>query len=93
MPQRTAPKRETFGDLNPWAEPAWYNVLSSPYYNESHRKLRRYVRDYMNENVLDFAEEWEEKGEVPREVSLHVSDVLSVCFELCSTLLRFIWII
>ncbi|KAF2817629.1 acyl-CoA dehydrogenase NM domain-like protein [Mytilinidion resinicola] len=70
MPQRKSQRTETFGDLNPWAEPAWYNVLSSPYYNDSHRKLRRFVRDYMNENVLDFAEEWEEKGEVPREETI-----------------------
>ncbi|OCK80966.1 acyl-CoA dehydrogenase NM domain-like protein [Lepidopterella palustris CBS 459.81] len=60
-------KQQAFGDLNPWAEPAWYNVLSSPYYNDSHRKLRQFVRTYMDENVLPYAEEWEEAGEVPKE--------------------------
>jgi hypothetical protein len=61
-------KRETFGNLNPWSEPAWYNVLSSPYYNDSHRRLREFVRNYIDENVLPYAEEWEEAGEVPKEV-------------------------
>jgi len=70
MSQKTSQKKEAFGDLNPWSEPAWYNVLSSPYYNESHRKLRRFVRDYMNENVMDFAEEWEESGEIPKEAKV-----------------------
>ena len=58
-----------FGDPNPWAEPAWYNALDSPYYRESHRKLRAYIREYMESNVIPYADEWEESGHVPLEVS------------------------
>lgn len=61
--------RDMFGDLTPWAEPAWYNTLSSPYYNESHRRLRKAIREYVDENILPYEEEWEEAGEVPQEVS------------------------
>ncbi|CEJ92833.1 Putative Acyl-CoA dehydrogenase [[Torrubiella] hemipterigena] len=50
----------------PWSEPAWYTSLNSPYYNESHRKLRNRVRAYIDTNVLPYAMEWEEKGEVPK---------------------------
>lgn len=62
-------QRDSFGDLGPFAEPSWYNVLASPYYNESHRKSRAYVRDYIDKNVIPYQEEWEEAGAVPKEVS------------------------
>ncbi|CAH0055030.1 unnamed protein product [Clonostachys solani] len=56
-----------FGNPAPFAEPAWYNVLESPYYNDSHRKLRAFVRDYLEKHVIPAVEEWEETGEVPLE--------------------------
>ncbi|PGH10483.1 hypothetical protein AJ80_07526 [Polytolypa hystricis UAMH7299] len=58
---------EPFGNGAPWSEPAWYNALESPYYNDSHRRLRKFVRDYVEENILPFEEEWEEAGGVPPE--------------------------
>ena len=61
---------ETFGNLGPWAEPAWYSSLASPYYNESHKKLRNAMRQYIDEHVVPYMLEWEEKGDVPREVQL-----------------------
>lgn len=61
-------QRDRFGNASPWGEPAWYNVLSSPYYNDSHRQLRSFVRTYIDEKVLPYAEEWEEEGLVPLEV-------------------------
>ena len=67
-PKESAKMKDQFGDTNPWAEPAWYNILSSPYYNESHRRLRDFVRTYIDENVLPHAEDWEEEGFVPLEV-------------------------
>ena len=67
-PADQSSKLERFGDPAPWAEPAWYNTLSSPYYNDSHRRLRKFVREYIDENVLPYSEEWEEAGVVPKEV-------------------------
>ncbi|KAJ5239859.1 hypothetical protein N7468_004478 [Penicillium chermesinum] len=67
---RTAKNRgvvEPFGNSTPFAEPAWYNALASPYYNDSHRALRRYVRKYVEENIEPYAEKWEEEGLVPEE--------------------------
>lgn len=57
-----------FGDREPWSEPSWYSALDSPYYNDSHRALRKFVREYIDENVLPFSEEWERQGHVPKEV-------------------------
>lgn len=61
--------RETFGNADPWCEPAWYNSLSSPYYNYSHKKLRAYVRGIVD-SLLPQHLEWEAKGEVPRDVAV-----------------------
>ena len=63
-------KKETFGNLGPWAEPSWYSSLASPYYNDSHRRLRNALRQYIDENVKPYMLEWEEKGEAPEEVRL-----------------------
>ncbi|KIW78140.1 hypothetical protein Z517_07973 [Fonsecaea pedrosoi CBS 271.37] len=56
-----------FGSLDPFAEPAWYNALDSPYYNDSHRTFRKFVRDYLETNVLPYSEQWEKDGFVPLE--------------------------
>jgi alkylation response protein AidB-like acyl-CoA dehydrogenase len=58
---------DSFGSTVPFAEPAWYNSQSSPYYKASHRRLRAFVRDYVDTYLAPFAEEWEAKGEVPVE--------------------------
>ena len=55
--------RETFGNLGPWAEPAWYNALASPYYDHSHKKLRDALRTYIDTNIKPYMLEWEEAGE------------------------------
>jgi hypothetical protein len=64
---KSQPKKETFGNLGPWSEPSWYSSLASPYYNESHKKLRNALRSYIDENIKPYMLEWEEKGEAPAE--------------------------
>lgn len=59
---------EAFGSTVPFAEPAWYNSQSSPFYKESHRRLRAFVRDYVETYLVPNAEEWELSGQVPPEV-------------------------
>jgi hypothetical protein len=57
---------EPFGSPLPFAEPGWYGSMghTSPYYDESHRRLREYCRAY-TESLYDRAMEWEDNGEVP----------------------------
>jgi len=62
--------KEPFGNINPWSEPAWCNALASPYYNDSHKKLRQYAREYIDENIIPYQADWEENGAVPREESI-----------------------
>lgn len=63
------PNLEVFGDVTPWTDPSWYTTLESPY-NDSHRRLRQYARDYGEKNIIPYAEIWEEKGDCPLEASL-----------------------
>lgn len=66
----------------PWAEPAWLGSLASPYYNESHRRIQAYARQYIDDNVLPYALEWAEAGDCPDEAKtayvksgLHLTDL------------------
>lgn len=60
---------EGFGSRVPYAEPAWYrSSKTSPFYNESHRSLRQFIRQYVEEYLIPHAEEWESAGHVPKEV-------------------------
>lgn len=59
---------DEFGSTLPWAEPPWYSGRPSPYYNDSHRRLRKAVRQWVEDNVR--GEEWEEQGGVPKDVYL-----------------------
>lgn len=52
----------------PFADPLWLNRYYSPYYNESHRRLQREVREYVDTHIAPFCEEWEKQGFVPQEV-------------------------
>ena len=61
---------ETFGNIAPWAEPAWCNSLKSPYYNDTHRRLRDTIRNYVDSNILPNNMQWEEDGGAPRDEAL-----------------------
>lgn len=58
----------TSSSLAPFAEPLWYTRGLSPYYNESHVKLRTALREYVDTHISPFCEEWENDGAVPVEV-------------------------
>lgn len=60
-----------FGSTLPWAEPAWYSgQRPSPYYKESHVKLRNYLRKWIDDNLSGHEEEWQAAGKVPDDVYL-----------------------
>lgn len=52
----------------PFAEPASYTRALSPYYKESHRYLREYVKRYVEDELTPYAPDWESKGQVPPDV-------------------------
>ncbi|KAM0755339.1 acyl-CoA dehydrogenase NM domain-like protein [Meredithblackwellia eburnea MCA 4105] len=59
---------EPFGSTVPFAEPAWYTGVTTPYYTSKHIKLRSFLRSYYDENISPHAGEWEAQGIVPKHV-------------------------
>ncbi|OLL24208.1 putative acyl-CoA dehydrogenase YngJ [Neolecta irregularis DAH-3] len=58
---------QIFGESTPWADPAWYSG-QSPYYSESHIRLRNVLRKYVDEELRPHVEEWEMAGKLPDDV-------------------------
>ncbi|KAJ8661048.1 hypothetical protein O0I10_003271 [Lichtheimia ornata] len=59
---------ETFGDMVPFGDPMWYQDWYSPFYNDSHRKLRKFMRDFVDKEVIPYAHEWDEAKRLPAEL-------------------------
>eukprot|EP00425_Heterocapsa_triquetra_P006358 CAMPEP_0195155872 /NCGR_PEP_ID=MMETSP0448-20130528/184378_1 /TAXON_ID=66468 /ORGANISM="Heterocapsa triquestra, Strain CCMP 448" /LENGTH=588 /DNA_ID=CAMNT_0040194661 /DNA_START=82 /DNA_END=1851 /DNA_ORIENTATION=+ len=60
---------ETFGDINAFGDPAWYQAFNTPgYYNDTHKKLRALVRDFIETEVMGNVHEWDEDHKIPQEV-------------------------
>lgn len=56
------------GELSrvPYAEPAWLSRgYHSPYYNESHHALQKWMREFVDKHVTPDAREKEQSGERP----------------------------
>eukprot|EP00441_Pelagodinium_beii_P026388 CAMPEP_0197664084 /NCGR_PEP_ID=MMETSP1338-20131121/58418_1 /TAXON_ID=43686 ORGANISM="Pelagodinium beii, Strain RCC1491" /NCGR_SAMPLE_ID=MMETSP1338 /ASSEMBLY_ACC=CAM_ASM_000754 /LENGTH=411 /DNA_ID=CAMNT_0043242651 /DNA_START=30 /DNA_END=1265 /DNA_ORIENTATION=+ len=73
-------KHEAFGSDVPFAEPAWYRGMVTPYYEEKHALFRNKVRSYVEEHLAPFVDDWDEAGQCPIKelrVSAHAAGVLS----------------
>lgn len=57
-----------FGSLTPFAEPSSIRGYPNPYYNESHQRLRHAVREWVETNVIPFAQQYEEEETYPHEL-------------------------
>lgn len=42
---------------------------NSPYYNDSHEELAQTVRKFVDKEIMPNVEQWEQAGEIPRELS------------------------
>ena len=54
----------------PFSEPLLpqLDLPTNPYYNPKHHALRAFVRNYIDTDIAPYAQEWEQKGEVPESV-------------------------
>jgi hypothetical protein len=59
---------EAFGDMVPYADPAWYQTWHSPHYNETHVALRNEMRDFVTKKIEPFIDDWEEAREIPEAI-------------------------
>lgn len=56
---------DSFGDLVPYGDPAWYQRFKSPYYTDSHRSWRRDLRAFFETEVFPTIPAWEKSGKGP----------------------------
>lgn len=56
-----------FGDSTPFAEPAWYRGVPTPYYKAHHAAFRAKCRAWVEEHLLPHADAWDEAGHCPIE--------------------------
>ncbi|EPB90036.1 acyl-CoA dehydrogenase [Mucor circinelloides 1006PhL] len=59
---------ETFGDMVPFGDPMWYQDWQSPFYNDSHRAVRKYVREFVEKEIMPNCHEWDEAKKIPSEL-------------------------
>lgn len=52
----------------PYADPPWLSRQVSPYFKDSHRRLQKEARQYVDENISPYCQEWEAASKVPQEV-------------------------
>ncbi|UZO21678.1 uncharacterized protein OCT59_014065 [Rhizophagus irregularis] len=57
-----------FGDLVPFGDPYWYQDFYSPYYNDSHRRVRAAVRKFVETEIMPYTFEWDEAKKIPKEL-------------------------
>ncbi len=48
--------------------PSYLRGLPSPYYTEGHRRFQKAAREFLYENLIKHAMEWEKEGTVPEHV-------------------------
>jgi alkylation response protein AidB-like acyl-CoA dehydrogenase len=60
---------DTFGDMNAFGDPAWYQAFNNPgYYNDSHKQLRAKLREFVDEEIMGNVHQWDEEGQIPQEI-------------------------
>ncbi|KAL4968306.1 acyl-CoA dehydrogenase family protein [Aspergillus stella-maris] len=53
----------------PYAEPLLPQLdIPNPYYTATHHHLRSHVRSYIETHIAPYAQDWEERGEIPVQV-------------------------
>ncbi|KAI9259106.1 acyl-CoA dehydrogenase/oxidase [Helicostylum pulchrum] len=64
-----------FGEGIPYGDPNWYQDWNSPYYKESHIKLRKEIRQFIDTEVMPFCHEWSEAKAIPRSVVKRAAEI------------------
>jgi alkylation response protein AidB-like acyl-CoA dehydrogenase len=57
-----------FGDLIPFTDPAWYHDFKTPYFDNSHRRVRAMMRQFVDKEIMPFCHEWDEAKEIPKRL-------------------------
>jgi alkylation response protein AidB-like acyl-CoA dehydrogenase/predicted heme/steroid binding protein len=70
-----------FGDLIPYGDPSWYQGYRTPYYNESHHKLRAVCREFVEKEIMPNVMQWDETKKPDLSLQKKAADVglLAAC--------------
>ncbi|GAA5878916.1 hypothetical protein JCM16303_007228 [Sporobolomyces ruberrimus] len=68
-----------FGDLVPFGDPFWYQDWTSPYYNDSHKKVRRAIREFTDTYLTPNAYAWDQAKEIPPSEYKRIADHGILC--------------
>lgn len=52
----------------PFADPSWHSRADHPYFRDSHRRLQRFIREYIDSEIAPNVEEWERQSSIPEKV-------------------------
>ena len=74
MAKRVGVNTEVFGEGYPFSDPSWYLAFNTPFYSESHRRFRGFMRSLLADVVGPHVAEWDEAGEIPRSVLIRLYD-------------------
>jgi len=72
---------EVYGDGLPFSDPSWYQAFNSPYYNDTHKSVRKIFREFTDDHLMDNVHEWDENGKIPEEIYLKAgaAGALALC--------------
>ncbi|KAL4796796.1 acyl-CoA dehydrogenase/oxidase [Aspergillus venezuelensis] len=65
---------DPYGELIPFADPAWYQGYHSPYFNKTHAALRAEARAWVESEIEPYVTEWDEGKEVPGKIYKQMGD-------------------
>jgi len=54
-----------FGDLVPFSDPYWYMDWASPFYNDSHKRVRAFMRKFTDRFLTPNAMLWDDQKQIP----------------------------
>ncbi|KAF7722601.1 hypothetical protein EC973_002914 [Apophysomyces ossiformis] len=71
----------TFGDMVPFGDPMWYQDWYSPYYDDTHRAVRKQVREFVEKEIMPYTHEWDEAKQIPKEMFMKAAKagILGAC--------------
>jgi len=61
-------KSGLYGELVPYGDPTWYQGWNTLYYKESHQRVRKAMREWVEKEVLPFVNDWDEAKAIPRDL-------------------------
>jgi len=56
------------GPFIAYGDPAWIQGLHSPFYNSSHIKFRKAMREFVDRELMPFVHEWDEAKQLPSDL-------------------------